>query len=358
MAACGGSKKKDVAEEKEEIPGVEHNARWATTTLRIKDPTKTIAFYEKHFGMQLLYTIKMDDLKPPRDNYYMALPKKDQTPNPSSDFAVVFVHVRGDEKNEDFKVNHGNDKSLAKPTGRGFGHIAFNCADVYASCKKLDENGVKFQKKPDDGRMKGLAFALDPDGYWLEIVKRADGVKFGCEFNISQTMIRVKDPEKSLKFYEELLGMDKVTELHFGEGKGDFSLFFLANVTAEMKKDEKFDLSQKKLATTTQVMWEPALELTHNHGTEKDKDFKYHNGVDDPAGFHSIGFLVDDLKGLVKKMAKKGAKDLSKGVTPWNPNAKGLMTMFLDPDGYQVALMDRKLIKQFIEPLIKAANKE
>merc|ERR1719410_1387157 len=124
--------------------------------------------------MELLYTIKMDDLKPPRDNYYMALPKKGKSASPSTDFAVVFVHVRGDEK-KDLKMNHGNDKSLAKPTGRGFGHIAFNCADVYASCKTLDKNGVKMQKKPDEGRMKGLAFALDPDGYWIEIVKRADG---------------------------------------------------------------------------------------------------------------------------------------------------------------------------------------
>ena len=26
--------------------------------------------------------------------------------------------------------------------------------------------------KPDEGGMKGLAFAYDPDGYWVEIVKR------------------------------------------------------------------------------------------------------------------------------------------------------------------------------------------
>ena len=32
----------------------------------------------------------------------------------------------------------------------------------------------KFQKKPDEGRMKGLAFALDPDGYWVEIVPRTN----------------------------------------------------------------------------------------------------------------------------------------------------------------------------------------
>lgn len=25
-------------------------------------------------------------------------------------------------------------------------------------------------KKPDDGKMKGLAFVQDPDGYWIEIL--------------------------------------------------------------------------------------------------------------------------------------------------------------------------------------------
>ena len=31
--------------------------------------------------------------------------------------------------------------------------------------------GVKFVKKPDDGKMKGLAFIEDPDGYWIEILQ-------------------------------------------------------------------------------------------------------------------------------------------------------------------------------------------
>jgi len=28
---------------------------------------------------------------------------------------------------------------------------------------------VKFIKKPNEGRMKGLCFIEDPDGYWIEI---------------------------------------------------------------------------------------------------------------------------------------------------------------------------------------------
>jgi lactoylglutathione lyase len=43
--------------------------------------------------------------------------------------------------------------------------------DVYAACAELEAAGVRFQKRPDEGRMKGIAFALDPDGYWIEVVQ-------------------------------------------------------------------------------------------------------------------------------------------------------------------------------------------
>ena len=45
--------------------------------------------------------------------------------------------------------------------------------------------------------MKGLAFVLDPDGYRVELVARSKEVKFAAEdrFNLSQTMLRIKDPK-------------------------------------------------------------------------------------------------------------------------------------------------------------------
>ena len=53
---------------------------------------------------------------------------------------------------------------------KGFGHMAFSVPDVYAACKRFEQYGVEFIKKPDDGSMKGLAFIKDPDGYWIEIL--------------------------------------------------------------------------------------------------------------------------------------------------------------------------------------------
>ncbi len=39
--------------------------------------------------------------------------------------------------------------------------------DVYAACKRFEDLGVEFRKKPDDGNMKGLAFILDPGEYFF-----------------------------------------------------------------------------------------------------------------------------------------------------------------------------------------------
>jgi lactoylglutathione lyase len=126
--------------------------------------------------------------------------------------------------------------------------------------------------------MKGLAFVYDPDGYWVELVRRGENSGISNEFNFSQTMLRVKDPAKSLAFYNKL-GMKLLLEKHFD----NFSLFFLGSSNVKDGQDVK-------------TMFDPVLELTHNHGTENDDDFKHFNGNEqDKPGFGHIGFLVDDV---------------------------------------------------------------
>ena len=163
--------------------------------------------------------------------------------------------------------------------------------DVYAACDKLEASGVRFQKKPDDGRMKGLAFVLgkllyissgvlfisywavhtnylipviahtiqDPDGYWIEVISRDEKSSVMNEYTLAQTMIRVKDPAKSLRFYCELLGMTKIKESVYS----DFSLYFLAHLSAE-----------DAAVMDPRMIYPPVLELTHNHGTESNPAFR------------------------------------------------------------------------------------
>ncbi|OJD24088.1 hypothetical protein ACJ73_04549, partial [Blastomyces percursus] len=43
--------------------------------------------------------------------------------------------------------------------------------DLDAACARLEEQKVAWKKRLTDGRMKNVAFVLDPDGYWIEIIQ-------------------------------------------------------------------------------------------------------------------------------------------------------------------------------------------
>lgn len=69
------------------------------------------------------------------------------------------------------------------------GHIGLMVPNVDEACARFEKLGVEFVKKPTDGKspnvlkqslakrhnfvlsgkMKGIAFIKDPDGYWIEI---------------------------------------------------------------------------------------------------------------------------------------------------------------------------------------------
>ena len=45
--------------------------------------------------------------------------------------------------------------------------------DLDSAIAWLDANGVTYVKRPEQGKMKDVAFIKDPDGYWIEIVEPA-----------------------------------------------------------------------------------------------------------------------------------------------------------------------------------------
>lgn len=110
----------------------------------------------------------------------------------------------------------------------------------------------------------------------MEIIRRSEHAKITNKYNFAQTMFRVKDPLKSLHFYRDCLGMTLLAESHHA----DFSLYFLAQagqnpMIAESIKDGSLpDPSSAEAKEFMKNMFGPVIELTHNHGTESDADFK------------------------------------------------------------------------------------
>ncbi len=39
-------------------------------------------------------------------------------------------------------------------------------------CAEMEAKGVPFHKRPQDGTMRGIAFAIDPSGYRVELIQR------------------------------------------------------------------------------------------------------------------------------------------------------------------------------------------
>jgi lactoylglutathione lyase len=135
-------------------------------------------------------------------------------------------------------------------------------------------------------------------------------------------MIRVKDAETSLKFYKDVMGMDlKRTSAN---DKGGFTLYFLGygGPAPEAKAN----------GTSPTADLEGLLELTWNHGTEKDADFKYHDGNAEPQGFGHICIAVDDLDAACARFEEHKVnwkKRLTDG------RMKNI-AFVLDPDGYWI----------------------
>jgi len=307
-----------------------YNPTWHHTMFRVNDPKLSLPFYKNNFDMTHVHHYHFDAAK--FSVYFLTILEPGITVpgEPGSPEAEEFLwtfkgtlieltHNHGTEDNPNFKYNNGN----VEPH-RGFGHIAVNTDDVYAACEKLENAGVQFQKKPDEGRMKGLAFALDPDGYWIEVVKRGPDTGFKSYYNLSQTMIRVKDPSKSLPFYRETLGMTQVGERHFS----DFSLFFLATIAKG---------TVPPIHNEYNTLWPQVLELTHNHGTESNPTFSYHNGNDEPRGFGHLAFLVDDIDAACIDLENFGYKFKKK---PNEGTINGIAFVY-DPDNYWIELVQR-----------------
>ena len=122
------------------------------TMLRVGDMQRSIDFYTKTIGMDLLRT----------------------TERPEQQYTLAFVAFGGGNKNGEAELeltyNHGvSDYDL----GTAYGHIALGVDNVAETCARIREAGGNVTREP--GPVKGgstvIAFVEDPDGYKVELIE-------------------------------------------------------------------------------------------------------------------------------------------------------------------------------------------
>ncbi|XP_057954506.1 lactoylglutathione lyase isoform X2 [Malania oleifera] len=141
------------------------------TMLRVKDPKASLDFYSRVLGMSLLKRLDFPMMK--FSLYFMGYEDPKSAPSSSVErttwtfgqkATIELTHNWGTESDPEFKGYHNGN---SEP--RGFGHIGITVDDTYKACERFERLGVEFVKKPDDGKLKGIAFIKDPDGYYIEI---------------------------------------------------------------------------------------------------------------------------------------------------------------------------------------------
>jgi lactoylglutathione lyase len=138
-------------------------------------------------------------------------------------------------------------------------------------------------------------------------------------------MVRVKDLDKSLEFYCNILGLKEVSR--YDNEKGKFTLVFLS--AAE-------DYERAKLEKA------PTLELTYNWGSEEN----YSSG----RNFGHLAFLVDNIYDTCQKI-------MLAGVTINRPPRDGHMAFIKSPDGISIELLQKGASLKPTDPWVSMENK-
>ena len=123
------------------------------TMIRVKDVEKSMDFYSRHLGMDVLR-------------------KKDF---PGGKFTNVFMGYGDESDHTVLELTHNWGQEEPYTHGSGFGHLAVAVPDIYGACEMMKKEGVSIPRPP--GPMKHgttvIAFIEDPDGYKIELIERS-----------------------------------------------------------------------------------------------------------------------------------------------------------------------------------------
>lgn len=136
--------------------------------IRVKDPKPSLEFYQNVLGMSLIREKKYETFT----LYFLGYDRGGDSLKESHimerEAILELTHNHGTETDENFQ---GYASGNTEP-GRGFGHIAITVPNIQEACERFERLNVPFKKRLTDGKMKEIAFILDPDGYWVEIIQK------------------------------------------------------------------------------------------------------------------------------------------------------------------------------------------
>lgn len=121
--------------------------------LRVGNLQRSINFYTRVLGMQLLRTSENQEYK----------------------YSLAFVGYGANPDQAEIELTY-NWGTETYEMGTAFGHIALGVPDAYAACETIKAAGgnVTREAGPVKGGSTVIAFVTDPDGYKIELIQRTE----------------------------------------------------------------------------------------------------------------------------------------------------------------------------------------
>lgn len=122
-------------------------------------------------------------------------------------------------------------------------------------------------------------------------------------YKLNHFMLRIRDPQRSLKFYIDLMGMRTV----FTMNVGPFTIYYLGYPQTPEHRADLVQFGEDTAANLQHTLG--LLELYHVHGSEAKGQGYYANGNTPPnLGFGHLGFTVPDVPAALERLQEAGVQ--------------------------------------------------
>jgi lactoylglutathione lyase len=259
--------------------------------LAIRNSDQSLEFYLNVIGMTLLGTQACCD----RTHYFLGFGSgRDDNPlipgYPHCVLELVFDPQR-------LRIlNQSEDGALP-----GYWKLALAVADLELARSRLMQQGVRVSEPVQVPDVAYLCHFEDPDGYCIELIQHRmqenhasrvpdNNYALASATTLSLVTCRIKDPQPSLDFYQQKLGMRLISRQQVAH-RG-FTLYFLS---CDQEAPPSTDVDNIEMR---EWLWQrpyALLELQHIWGTERQADFSYPTGAD--TGFEKIRLLASGWSG-------------------------------------------------------------
>ncbi len=312
--------------------------------LRVRYLEASLAFYQSVLGMQLVHQYD----KPHHDgylssHYFLSFKQSVESSQDHHPFELLcarddayleLIYLQG-EKVPSFDV-------VQQPSlSQGYWKFAVSVQDLDYTVAQLQGKGVAVSGGFEVPNVAYLAHLTDPNGYCIELIqhdfkanthliKQNDLIRhpLGGQACLSLSTLRVKDPQVSIAFYQNMLSMRLLSRQEVPSRK--MTLYFLA-CTDDVLLDKDIDSIHNR-----EWLWKrpyTVLEFQHIWGTEEDKSFDYQVGKE--FGFYGLDLRSRHLTPVIRACEHY---DAEYQLNPASHSEPENICLY-DPDGIKLRVM-------------------